>query len=672
MARRRLEVEIVGNARQLERTLGKTETRLQAFGKRANKATGGVLGSVGPGKAILGGLVGAEALNQVRHAVSAASDLNEQVSKSQVVFGRSAGDIRSWSETTSKSFGISQRAALEAAGTFGTITRSMGFTESSAAEMSRGLVNLAGDLASFNNVATDDALLALRSAIVGEYDPLRRLGSALSETRVQKQAMIETGKRNAKELTNQEKVTARYNLILKDTSLAQGDAARTADSFANQTRQLSAKTEDLKAKIGSALLPEISYLVDTLNDATDSAIGLSDALKAIADFKAPDISKLKLPALTPPSGPEPPKTGNPVYDRIFGDVYNWTMDKLRDLGLAHVSYPGVPGNVPDPSGGLNLPKTKPTKKPDKMFGGKAKAPVLMTELPVGFENTILRAQNEDDRGAYLKALIEGRQQLDKQLKNALEFKDSDAVNKIRGNLLSVQSAIQGVYAEMAAETARTKAETEAAAAKTKAEAASALRQSLDDEETALQTQLVKDGASDAERKRLIAFYRRESHDKRLTRSEQLQYALQLAQAVESFEDAVASRFKKQAEELKKQGATFKSDALAKLDRKQSRRDVDRELTDATRNLAFMRGVGGQALVEARRRLEDAQLAKQRFMLEGATVTGSQATGFTISGSTFVFHGVKNVPELISQLQKVAKQQPAQPRGRTGARRLGLD
>jgi hypothetical protein len=109
-------------------------------------------------------------------SVKAASDLQEQINKSRVVFRGSERDILKWSQSTAFGIGISRRAALEAAGTFGNMLVPMGFARDRAAEMSKRMVQLASDMASFNNVPTAEALDAIRSGIAGETEPLRRLG----------------------------------------------------------------------------------------------------------------------------------------------------------------------------------------------------------------------------------------------------------------------------------------------------------------------------------------------------------------------------------------------------------------------------------------------------------------------------------------------------------------
>lgn len=246
-----------------------------------------------------------------KKAIDAASNLNEQMNKSQTVFGDSGAEVIRWSKTLSKSFGLSSRAALEAAGTFGNMLVPMGFTRKEAAGMSKQMVELAGDMASFNNASPEETLAAISSGLAGQSEPLRKYGVFLTETRVKAEALAlglvkttvsagdlakaqasvskahadqakalkehgaasaEYEKAQAQVLYSEEKVKkvmdgklptltaaqkaqATYSLMLKDTADAQGDFTKTSDSAANQTRIQAAQTENLSAELGQALLP---------------------------------------------------------------------------------------------------------------------------------------------------------------------------------------------------------------------------------------------------------------------------------------------------------------------------------------------------------------------------------------------------------------------------------
>jgi hypothetical protein len=281
MADRTLTVRVIGDDRDLQRTFARGEAGAKRFGRSIDEAnlrtaglgqglrgalsqTGGPAGGLLFGSATFVG--SAIATAAITKSISAASDLNEQITKSQAIFQDAAAEVREWSETTASSLGISQRAALEASGTFGNLFKTVGLGNEQNATLSKSLVQLASDLASFNNANPEDVLLALRSGLIGEAEPLRRFGVLLSEARVQQEAMRETGKHSAEELTNQEKVLARYSIVMRDTVAAQGDFANTSGGVANQSRILRANIEDASAELGGTFLPATEAALTGLND----------------------------------------------------------------------------------------------------------------------------------------------------------------------------------------------------------------------------------------------------------------------------------------------------------------------------------------------------------------------------------------------------------------------
>ena len=214
-------------------------------------------------------------------ATSAASDLNESMSKVGVVFGENAKDIEQWSKKAAKSMGISQQAALESAGTFGNLFRAMGLAAPATKEMSKEVVGLASDLASFNNLPTAEVLEKLRAGLVGESEPLRTLGVNINEATVKAKAM-ELGLVGANgELTEASKVQARYALILEQTQTAQGDFARTADGLANSTKIAGAKAEDAAASFGTALQPIMIRVSEIVSVVADKFSNLSPGMQNV-------------------------------------------------------------------------------------------------------------------------------------------------------------------------------------------------------------------------------------------------------------------------------------------------------------------------------------------------------------------------------------------------------
>jgi hypothetical protein len=191
-------------------------------------------------------------------AVKFASDLQESQSKVDVVFGRSAESVRKFGDDAAKSMGMSQAAALEATGTYGNLLRAMGLSETQSADMSTSLVTLAADLGSFNNVPIEEVFGALRSGLSGETEPLKRFGVNLNQAALKTEALALGLVSTGEEMSAGAKAQAAYSLIMKQTTLAQGDFARTSDGAANSMRIARAQLEDAAAELGTLLLPAVS------------------------------------------------------------------------------------------------------------------------------------------------------------------------------------------------------------------------------------------------------------------------------------------------------------------------------------------------------------------------------------------------------------------------------
>ena len=267
---RKISVEIVGDSRSFEKALARSDKAARKFQGTTDKMNRRGRAGIGVG-GLLGG-IGVTAA--IKTTISNASDLEEQISKTNVVFEDSAAGVQEWAKTTTNAFGVSRRQALATASGFGALFAPLGIVGEESARQSQRLTELGADLASFYNTDVTAALDAIRSGVVGEAEPLRRYGVQLNETRVQTQAMADTGKKNAKSLTIQEKAVARIKIIYKDTLKPQGDFARTQESLANQSRIAAANIDDLSTELGTGLVP---VLADALKK-TRALVGWFDRL----------------------------------------------------------------------------------------------------------------------------------------------------------------------------------------------------------------------------------------------------------------------------------------------------------------------------------------------------------------------------------------------------------
>jgi hypothetical protein len=263
-------IQIQADVSQLKAGLAQAQNAIKGVDDNVKKASGGMSNFVGNLKKVGAAMGATFAASQVaafaKESIMAASNMAESLSKVQVVFGEGAAEVEAFGKSAAQNLGISNQAALEAAGTYGNLFQAFGLGQGESQKMSTSLVQLAADMASFNNTSIDQAITALRSGLSGETEPLKRFGVALSEVRLKEEALrMGLIKTTSGTLPVAIKSQAAYSLILKDTALAQGDYARTADGTANTMKTLQAKMEDAKVALGDALMPAFRGLLKILD-----------------------------------------------------------------------------------------------------------------------------------------------------------------------------------------------------------------------------------------------------------------------------------------------------------------------------------------------------------------------------------------------------------------------
>lgn len=243
-----LEKDIANTERDALTALNKMGTKLQSVGKGWSVAvTAPVIGL---------GLA----------AVNAASDTEESLGKASVVFGEHAGDIIQFAQDAAANLGIANQAALESLGTFGNLFVAMGIGVKESASLSTNILTLGSDLASFNNLDPTEVLEKLRAGLTGEAEGLKVLGVNLRAAEVDQLALEKAQARGSETITEADRVLARYDIIVRQTSLAQGDFARTADGLANSTRIAQAEIKNEAAALGQELLPFALQAITILRD----------------------------------------------------------------------------------------------------------------------------------------------------------------------------------------------------------------------------------------------------------------------------------------------------------------------------------------------------------------------------------------------------------------------
>lgn len=234
-----------------------------------NVAAGIAKAGIAAGAAV-GALAGAGAVVLFKNSIAAASDFQETMSKFNVVFGENAAAMKSWGDTFASAVGRSKGEVASFLAGSQDLLVPMGLDPTAAMGMSKSLTQLTYDMASFNNKADADVMNDLQAALTGSGEVMKKYGVVLNETAI-KQELLNQGL-DPKNATEAQKAIARYNIILAGTTAAQGDAIRTADGFANQTKTLKATWDDFQVMLGEKLLPMMTELVSWIN-AFASAMG---------------------------------------------------------------------------------------------------------------------------------------------------------------------------------------------------------------------------------------------------------------------------------------------------------------------------------------------------------------------------------------------------------------
>ena len=236
---------------------GLTDSAKRSFGKIADAAKTTAIAIAGIGTA---GVIGA------KKAIDAASDLAETQSKVAQIFGDSNVAVEKFASTAADTLGQTRTEALNAAADFATFGKAAGLGGDELADFSTELVTLSSDLASFYNTEPTEAAEAIAAALRGESEPLRRYGVLLNDATL-KAAAFELGIYDGEgALTAQQKVLAANQVILDQTTDAQGDFARTSDGLANAQRRLRARLGDTVTAIGTRLLPVALKITDFFLD----------------------------------------------------------------------------------------------------------------------------------------------------------------------------------------------------------------------------------------------------------------------------------------------------------------------------------------------------------------------------------------------------------------------
>ena len=218
------------------------------------------------------------AFGKLGDAIDVSSSLTEVQNVVDVTFGEYSNLVEKMSDTSIVDFGMSELTAKQVSSRFQAMGTAMGFTQEKMADMSIELTKLTADMASFYNMSQEDVAKDLESIFTGMTRPLRTYGLDLTEATLKEWAMKQGLDADIDSMTQMEKTMLRYQYVMANTGAAQGDFARTSNTWANQTRILKQNLEALASVIGGTLINALKPLVQALNAAMSRIIAFAETI----------------------------------------------------------------------------------------------------------------------------------------------------------------------------------------------------------------------------------------------------------------------------------------------------------------------------------------------------------------------------------------------------------
>lgn len=256
-----------------------TKSSMKTLQSTVNKTTNNITNSF---KKMVKGILASVSLIALvklgKEALEYASNIEEVQNVVDVSFGDMAEEVNQFAKTSAASFGMSELMAKKTASTFMAMSNGMGVARQAGKTMSLQLTALSGDMASFYNVSQEIADTALKSVFTGETESLKKFGIVLTEANLKAYALSQGIKKQYSEMTQAEKVALRYNYVMQATANAQGDFARTSNSWANQIRILKLNFQQLMGVLGQILKNVLLPVIQALNTIISLLVSAANAV----------------------------------------------------------------------------------------------------------------------------------------------------------------------------------------------------------------------------------------------------------------------------------------------------------------------------------------------------------------------------------------------------------
>lgn len=265
-----------------KKTFAQTFGRRQAqevfkpFIKESETFTGKLKAALGGGvkveDIVLGAAAGigvAQLVSNVSAGITKTLELAKNAEETRSKFNEVFKDIsditRIWANSFADDVGRSRVSIEEWLSSFTATLEPIGFVKEEAIDLSKELVSRAVDVGSFFNRLDKDVIQDFKAALAGSTETVDKYGIIIRDATLEQKALELGLNKTSAQLTEQEKVFLRYKIIIDSTTSAQGDAIRTADSYANQLKRLESNIENIGDTLGQSFVPRLSEALQIVN-----------------------------------------------------------------------------------------------------------------------------------------------------------------------------------------------------------------------------------------------------------------------------------------------------------------------------------------------------------------------------------------------------------------------
>ena len=217
----------------------------------------------------------------VKSIMSLGLAAGETASKFKAVFGPATAKMAEEVDKLRETIPSTKAEMQDALATFAAMGKAFGLNAKAAGIFSVEMVKVAGDIASFHNLPIEEAFGKIRAAVAGEFEGLKQLGIVINEARLKQEALNTGIWDGVGNMNAAQKAIAVQSIMIRDLGEANGDAAATADSAANQVKFLKKSLTETATEIGTTMLPAVAMLTKAL---ATMISGIKGGMEAMGDF----------------------------------------------------------------------------------------------------------------------------------------------------------------------------------------------------------------------------------------------------------------------------------------------------------------------------------------------------------------------------------------------------